>query len=300
MVRDDIADAFGINYRINAAFMDVIEKSHFDVTIKPLTCLSIGVLQQLGHCMLVKPLTELLDLRAFDLTLDAGSIFSHCLPDYGIPSTVINREFRSVLGDLAHEWDRIVDGGKHTKSEQLMRVGASNATLMYLGETRWNRLCARAGAEGANPCSADAVPDHRNIALNRLKRKVDENPGDWLSAVQLARKYCDSGLLTRAVECYVEADEINTGDLAFQLEAAQVAYRAGYFGRLIGFVHRAQSLDPSILIPKHYKVVLKRFPYIFDKNGTPTLDGIEELQRACEEAEKEDSSIFPSGTSTST
>lgn len=135
------------------------------------------------------------------------------------------------------------------------------------------------------PRTGAAVPDHTGSPLAELQRKLKADPHDWYTNVQLARKYRESGDLSRGVEMYVEADEISTGDAAFQMEAAEAAYRAGYFGRLSNFVYQALEIDPKLSIPKHLRLAVDGFGDIFNQNGTPEASRVAALKAACKKAE---------------
>jgi hypothetical protein len=92
VVRDEIADTFLLNKRLNEAFAVTLGSGERSATIRPLVCLSIGVLQNLLELLKQMTLAELLEERIKanpELTLPAGLVLSRMFRDYGEPSEPI-------------------------------------------------------------------------------------------------------------------------------------------------------------------------------------------------------------------
>jgi hypothetical protein len=96
VVRDEIADTFLMNKRLNQAFVSALGSSEKRTTIRPMVCLSVGVLQNILELLKRNTLAELLEMRIKadpELAVPAGLVFSQMLPGYGEPSAKISDIF---------------------------------------------------------------------------------------------------------------------------------------------------------------------------------------------------------------
>ena len=121
-VRDEIADSFVINDVLNESFQSSIKATELSVTVRPLVCLSNGVLQHIAAFLSERKLSELLEDRLGadpTLQLSTGALFSRYLRGYGRPCHAVEVEFDRIAQPLMERLIQTpVDGGRESMTRK--------------------------------------------------------------------------------------------------------------------------------------------------------------------------------------
>lgn len=103
VVRDEIADTFSINQRLQESFNEFLGKTQLTTTVHPLVCLSIGALQDIAALLPTRSLCEIVAVRIQydpELMYPPRALFSKIFPGFGQPAPCVSEKFDTMAAPL--------------------------------------------------------------------------------------------------------------------------------------------------------------------------------------------------------